>query len=83
MLEHWIESVFLKRFCLSFAAAAAAYIGAHSLPGISHLAVAGINVTVSVDPAKLADWMGVTAIAVTQGLHEYVAAKYPELGKYL
>lgn len=83
MLQKWIESVFLKRVCLSFATGAAAYLAAHALPGVSHLAVAGINVTVTVDPNKFADWLGVSAMALSQGAHEYVAAKYPALAPYI
>lgn len=83
MLQKYIESVFLKRFVLSLATGAATYVAAHSLPGLSHLAVAGVTVTVQIDPQKLADWLGVTSMALVQGLHEYVAAKYPNLAPYL
>lgn len=83
MLEKWISSIFLKRAILSFASGAAAYVAAHSLPGLTHLAAAGVKVTVQIDPNKLADWLGVTAAALAQGAHEYAAAKYPDLGKYI
>lgn len=83
MLQKYIESVFLKRVLLSFATGAATYVAAHSLPGLTHLAAAGVKVTIQIDPQKLADWLGVSAMAISQGLHEWVAAKYPEAGKYL
>lgn len=96
MVEKWIESVFIKRFFLALASAAAAHLAAHHVPGpvitafLGKLSAFGVSVNldmfsqvVTIDPEKFSDAMSVAVFAGVQGLHEKVAAKWPEVGKYL
>lgn len=73
MLDAWIESVFLKRALLSFASAAAAYVAAHSLPGLDKLSLAGVTVTIQIDPKKLADWLAIFLVGIANGAHDWAA----------
>lgn len=82
-IERWIASVFVKRVALSLAAGGAAYLAAHSLPGVSELSGFGIDIVVKIDPEKFADAASVAFGAFAQGGHEWIAAKYPEIGKYI
>lgn len=88
MLDKWIESVFLKRAVLAGSAAIAAHVIAfQSAPAAAHafawLSNIGLTVTVVVDQSKFAHSLTVGLFALTQGAQEWVAAKYPNAGKYL
>lgn len=72
MIQRWIESIFIKRMALACAAAFIAQWAANlSLWGIS------------IDQKAFADHLTVILIGLSQGLHEWLAAKHPEIGKYL
>lgn len=84
MLNKWIESVFIKRAVLAAITTVVAHLSIHGLPlVIQALAVAGINVTVTFDTAKMAEWSTIALVGMTQGGHEWIAAKYPNLSKYI
>lgn len=83
MIEKWIASVFWKRVGLAGAAVVVAQWAAHSVPVTDHLAAWGIAITLHIDQNQLATHLTTTLVALSQGLHEWLAVKYPELGKYL
>jgi hypothetical protein len=88
MLNTWIESVFLKRILLAIVAATVAHLVAFvaspvALHALAYLANIGLIVTVQIQPDKLTPFLTVSLFALTQGAHEWVAAKWPELGKYI
>ncbi len=88
MLNSWFESVFLKRIVLALAAGASAHAVAFiasplAVQGLTHLQAIGISATVVIDQAKLANFLTVSLFALSQGAHEWAAAKYPEFAKFL
>lgn len=83
MIEAWIQSVFWKRVGLAGAAVVVAQWAAHSVPVTNHLAAWGVAATVHIDQVQLARHLTAVLVAFSQGLHEWLAAKYPEMGKYL
>lgn len=83
MIKKWIESIFIKRAALSLATGAAAYLAAHGLPAASYLSAFGVDVTIQINPERFADACAIGFMAMGQGFHEWIAHRYPELGKYL
>jgi hypothetical protein len=88
MLQHWIESVIIKRAILALAAGSVSYLAAHAIPDLSpylnHLASVGLSINIQItDPEKLRQAIEILLLSFAQGAHEWIAAKYPELGKYL
>lgn len=83
MLQKWVESVFIKRTALTFAAGISAQWIAHQAPVMQHLSAWGISMTIHINPEVLADKLTVVAIALSQGAHEAIAAKYPDIGKWI
>lgn len=88
MLDSWIESVFLKRMALAAIAGVVSHFAAFlasplAAPAFQHLSAIGITVTVVVDQVKLGHFLTVGLFALSQAGHEWLAAKYPDLGKYL
>lgn len=83
MIETWIQSVFWKRVGLAGAAVVVAQWASHSAPVLNHLSAWGVTATIKVDQDTLAKHLTAVLVAFSQGAHEYFAAKYPDIGKYL
>lgn len=87
MIQAWIESVVIKRLVLAAAAALASYAAGHLVPdlgpALAWLGHYGVNVQISVDPERLKDSLTLLFFAASQGAHEWAAAKYPELAKWI
>jgi hypothetical protein len=83
IVQSWIASIFFKRALLAFATTAAAFVAAHVVPDLTHLSAAGVSIAIQIDPPKLAEWLGIALTAAAQGAHEWAAAKWPDLGKYI
>ena len=87
-MQSWIDSIILKRVVLAGIAGAVSHFAAFlasplAAPAFSHLSAIGLTVTVVVDQVKLGHFLTVGLFALSQAGHEWVAAKYPNLGKYL
>lgn len=83
MIEKWIQSIFIKRASLAIAAAVVAQWTAHQVITVDRLATWGIHLTMVIDQKTFAEHLTVLFVGLSQGLHEWIAAKYPEAGKYL
>lgn len=87
-METWIQSIVIKRVVLALSAAIAAHLVALlaapvTANALTYLAGIGLTITVVVDQAKFANFLTVGLFALSQGAHEWLAAKYPEVGKYI
>lgn len=87
-MDTWIQSIIMKRVVLAGTAAVASHLVAIlAAPVAVHafgwLSGVGLTVTVVVDQTKLAGALTVGLFALSQGAHEWLASKYPEIGKYL
>ena len=88
MIQAWIESVVIKRAILALAAGIVAQLTAHLIPDLSPalnwLAHIGISASITVsDPTLLRESLVVFFMAGTQAAHEWAAAKFPELAKWI
>lgn len=83
MVRSWIESVFIKRVALATAAAFVAHWTAQQAVILHHLSVWGITAVLHIDQSVFADHLTIVLVGLSQGLHEWIAVKFPELGKYL
>lgn len=83
MLEKWFESVFWKRVGLAGAAVFVAQWAAHSVSVLNHLDAWGVTATIKINQDQLAQHLTTVLVALSQGAHEWVSAKYPAASKWL